>query len=448
MRAIKSGDSTITLEQTIYDRRHGCDIHLFIPTDIPLDALLGPEEYFFLNNMTFNHSYSSSQFLLPLLKSQYHLLNEESNYRSNTSLFAFHFTKSVKKERNTITTACKDKLENDEIEKMVNDFISLTNEITAKFRIVTPKNETNKAFFAQVDNYISWYVEQAYLTTGHKVPRTNELKECRLKLMRHAKLERKHREEKNYNAKATHDSPSRLTNKMRLLRKLIEHSVIINENLTTNGKRIAIKFRAGITAVLMFFVLIMMNHLRGTVEQFSFLFIFSVCSIYGLREVFKEEVMSTIWRWYNRKRAKWTFTLTDNFTKKLIGKRHIYLDYGSLKTVPKHALECKSRNKTTQEDKILHIKTRTTFEEGNFNPSFHQSQEQINIDLSPLLSLAKGKAPKYYIVENSQILEKSAERRIRLSMIVAHKNSREGNLTYNEYEIIINRRGIISVKKN
>ncbi|WP_199438613.1 hypothetical protein [Vibrio owensii] len=445
MKAVKTNATTVTFEQRIYGPKHGCDIYVIAPTDIPLNAAFGSELEFFHNSLTFKHSYSSSQFLLPLLKSQYHLLDEQDNFRNNTSLFAFHFNRSISKTASKIIEVAK--VDPELITKEVDDFISLTNEIKGKFRMVTPAQEANFTYFQQVDNYLSWKTEQAYLKLANKLPKHASHTPTRKKLMRHAKLEQSYRIEKNYNSKGTQSNPNRLSNKMRLLKRIIEAPVVIGERLYTNGKHTAYTIKALTTAFMMFFVLLIMRELQDTSEQLGMLFIVSLCAVYGAREIVREEFLSHIWSLYDRRRAKWTFVMSDNFTRKIIGRRNIYLDFSSPSKQKRLPDYVRSELKTTGQVQVLHLGTRSTFEKGNFNPNYNHSQEQINMDLRDLFFLTNGSARKIYTQSNGRILEKPTETRVALAVVVAYKNTTEGDIKHQKYKVVINSKEIVTIEK-
>lgn len=446
MKAVKTNATTVTFEQRILGKKHGCDIYIVAPTDIPLSAALGSELEFFHNNLTFKHSYSSSQFLLPLLKSQYHLLDEKSNYRDNTSLFAFHFNRSISKSASK--TAESALTHPEDSDKEVNDFISLTNEIKGKFRMVVPTRAENLNYFEQVDNYLSWKIEQAYLKLASKLPKHAKHTPARKKLMRHAKLEQAYRIEKNYNSKGTQNNPNRLSNKMRLLKMIIQNPVVIGEKLYTNGKHTTYTIKAIVTAIMMFFILIIMRELQNTSDQLGTVFFLIVCTMYGAREIIREEFLYHVWNLYDRRRAKWTFVLKDNFTKKIIGRRNIYLDFSTpswQKGLPDYV---QAELKSNIQEQVVHIGTRSTFEVDNFNPNYNHSQEQINIDLRDFLFLTNGRTRKIYSQSNGRIHEKPVENRVAVTVVVAFKNRLDGEIKHKKMKVILNNKEIVNIEQS
>ncbi|MGR5448732.1 hypothetical protein ACP3V3_02865 [Vibrio sp. PNB22_3_1] len=445
MRVTKLNEQKISLEQTLYDARNGADVYIITPTNKPLENAIGEESDFFLNHLNFRLTYSISQFLLPLLKTRYHLLQEKKNYQSNLSLFAYNFIKSISREVNLISEELSKK-ELMDCASNIHDFVSLTNEVLSKFRCSKPQKPANTSYYEKTDNYLSWRVEQAYLKLAHVLLDIKDATDIKTKLIRHSKLEREYRNENNLNSSGTANNTTRLFNKMRLFRRTLEQPIVVHEDLITlGGKRSQYTLKAGITAVVMFGLLTILNELQTNFEHLGSMLLLVICVLYGAREVLREELLMRLWRWYYRNRPKWMYSLRDNYTKRNVGFRKIYLDYLPVrlqKNLPKQVMRLLRPN---QQEQVIHLRVRSYFNKGNFNPAFQQSEEQIVIDLEPILKLIPSRNATVYEATSDTIKQESIERRVTIHLVIAYRPTKRGDVKYQQIKINANSKQIISV---
>ena len=108
-----------------------------------------------------------------------------------------------------------------------------------------------------------------------------------------------------YNSQVTLADPNRITNKMRLLQRLIEYGVVFQKelkSLNSNLKRIV---RGTVTAIIMAFVMVLVLNARTNFTEVTIALVAMLGVIYGLREIFKEDITRIIWRIIQKGLPKW-----------------------------------------------------------------------------------------------------------------------------------------------
>ena len=120
---------------------------------------------------------------------------------------------------------------------------------------------------------------------------------------------------------------TRMSNKMRLLRRLIEYPVTMKEKtieLGKNTKKIVTGLAAGI---VMIFVTIMLIKARGFLGDITASFVLVLSLIYAAREVFKDDLKIMLWRLLRKGKAKWRKQFFDANTGHLTGRQLEWLEY-------------------------------------------------------------------------------------------------------------------------
>ncbi len=135
--------------------------------------------------------------------------------------------------------------------------------ILKRLRRSVPSDKKLLKYYENIDNYLSWFTEQRCLSLVSHLPRGNDYTDIKALLIDICENETQHRLNNDYNSsKATQDQ-TRMSNKMRLLRRLIEYPVTMKEKtieLGKNTKKVVTGFAAGF---VMIFVTLMLIQARG-----------------------------------------------------------------------------------------------------------------------------------------------------------------------------------------
>lgn len=203
------------------------DIYIFVPGELGLNSDIISESEYYYTSITQKRSYYSTEVLLPLVHSRLAKRGRLSNrqYRVSLSLFAYQYVIALDK-----AVAALNKHENDSVTaEEVDEVIELTLDILKRLRRSIPYEENLKRYYVNIDNYLSWYTEQRFLSLVAHLPREGDYSTIKDRLITLCEKEQAHRKLNNYNSTSVVDDVTRLSNKMRLLRRLIEHPIVLRE---------------------------------------------------------------------------------------------------------------------------------------------------------------------------------------------------------------------------
>lgn len=129
-----------------------------------------------------------------------------------------------------------------------------------------------------------------------RAPKSSDFASERNFLFALCRSENEYREENQYNSQITLSAPNHIINKMQLLQRLIEHGVVFQKevkNINSNLNRIV---RGTVTSIIMTFVMVLVLSVRTIFTEGTIAFVAMLGFIYGLREIFKEDITRIIWR--------------------------------------------------------------------------------------------------------------------------------------------------------
>ncbi|MGK0515243.1 MAG: hypothetical protein ACI9W0_001655, partial [Gammaproteobacteria bacterium] len=225
------------------------DLYFSIPNEMGINPQTLTEESYFNNHFKSHLAYNANNIHLPLVRSRFVSKNkgEQQDYRQNLNLFCYQV-------RLALDADIKDALKIDEAEdfyKRANEVYEQSEGLLKKLRRYTPDDEKLLPFFTNADNYLSWHVEQSFLKLLDEGPRSSDYAKERNDLLQFCKSENTYRAEKSYNSETTMQDANRITNKMRLLQRLIEHGVILQRQTRFLNSYLKRLVKGTVTAVIM-----------------------------------------------------------------------------------------------------------------------------------------------------------------------------------------------------
>lgn len=197
------------------------DFYLFVPGELGLTPEVISESEFYYTSVVQKRSYYSDKTLLPLVHSRLAQRGRLSNaqYRVSLSLFAYQYVIALDKAVANLNERSSDGV----TEEQVDEVIELSLDILKRLRRSVPYEEILKRYYVNIDNYLSWYTEQKFLSLVAHLPREGDYTTVKERLITLCEREQAHRKLNKYNSSSSADDATRMTNKMRLLRRLIEH---------------------------------------------------------------------------------------------------------------------------------------------------------------------------------------------------------------------------------
>ncbi len=420
------------------------DLYFSLPVEMGINPSTLNEEEFFHSNIKNHSAYHADQLHLPLVRSRFisQKKGEQSDYRLNLNLYSYQVKKALDAD---IKQTLKLKAAAEFYPAAV-ELAEQTFSLTKKLRRYTPSDKKLNSFFENADNYLSWHIEQSFLkllTTGPKSAEFTVERELLLGLCR---SENKYRIDNKYNSQVTLDDANRITNKMRLLQRLIEYGVVFQRKtryLNINLKRFV---RGIVTAVIMAFVMLLVLNARTNFTEVTLALVAFLGLIYGLRETFKEDLTSLIWRKIQKGRPKWQNLFTNSVTKKRVLSQILWLEYIKSKDLPKtvNAMFQRRRQQNKQDAQLLHFRCDNKVMAKAFLPGYDEIQQQTFFNLTPFVRFLKKGAGRLYSLEGQKISSQGVERRYQINLILRHVCQGEESLQ--RFKITLNRSEIVNIE--
>ena len=421
------------------------DLYFSIPDDMGINAITLPEDTYFYSSIKSHLAYFSQEVHLPLVRSRFisQTKGEESDYRSNLNLFSYQFRLALD---NDLKQSLQEE-EHDIFYQSADELLEQTKSLLKKLRRYTPPDQKLSSYFENVDNYLSWYTEQSFLNLLANSPKSSEQTANRDKLFELCRSENKYREDNNYNSQITLEDPNRITNKMRLLQRLSEFGVVFKKetsNLNNTLKRLV---RGGVTTVIMGFMMSIVLNSRTVYTEVTLLLILFLGLLYGLREVFRDDLMRIIWRWIEKGRPKWLHLFHDSLSKAKMAQQTLWLEYIKENDLPEEvdALLQKRRQQNKQSAQLLHFRSELKIVSKEFMPGFEEIQNQLFFNMTPFVRFLKKGEGRLYSFEGNKISNQGVERRYQINLVLVQTNKRKQKY-YQRFKITINRSKIVNIE--
>jgi hypothetical protein len=421
------------------------DLYFSLPDEMGISPKTLEEELYFHSGIQSHSSYYSDQLHLPLVRSRFisQQKGEQSDYRLNLNLFSYQI-------RIALDTDIKQTLKLKEDKDFYPQAIELSEQISGllkKLRRYTPSDHKLRAFFENADNYLSWQVEQSFLKLLSRGPKSSDFTAERNFLFALCRRENEYREENQYNSQVTLADPNRITNKMRLLQRLIEYGVVFQKEVKSLNSNLQRIVRGTVTAIIMAFVMVLVLNARTSFTEVTIALVAMLGVIYGLRETFKEDITRVIWRIIQKGLPKWKNIYTNSVNQSRVASQTIWLEYIKSKDLPKQVdkLFQNRRQQNKQAAQLLHFRSDTRVNAKSFLPGYDEIQQRIYFNLTPFIRFLKKGEGRLYSLESSKITKQAVERRYQINVVLMHTDKQQKQQTQ-RFKITLNRSNIINIE--
>ncbi len=420
------------------------DVYLFIPGELGLTPEVLSESAFFYSSITQKRAYYSDKTLLPLVHSRLAKRGRLSTtqYRVSLSLFAYQYVIALDKAVSSLNKTDSDDVTADEVDEV----IELALDILKKLRRSIPYEENLKRYYANIDNYLSWYTEQKFLSLVSHMPRGSEYSTIKERLLTLCEKETAHRKLNRYNSAKVREDVTRLSNKMRLLRRLIEHPIVLKEKTTSMGKNVKRAVKGIATGLVMVVVTTTVILARDFLGEITASFIVSMSFIYALREIFKDDLRDILWRWLRKGKPKWKRRYFDPTTNKSFGHKLEWLDYANFSKLADRIQSIRKKRVVQREEQILHYRSHTEMSTSTFMSGYEETRETLSISLRALTRLMDKGSNKVYRLNEGQVSRESVEKRHLINLIIK-ENNHDNEPTYYRWKIVMNRSKIVDIEQ-
>ena len=421
------------------------ELYFFLPHEMRIGPETLVEEQVFYRSIRGKRFYSSAEQHLVNIEKQFLKLKQRigEDYRLHLNLMAYQISSAIE---NDVAQLGRD-LENTEEQSIDGkQLCDLIRHLLTQFRTLEPKDEKRFSYFTQADNYLSWAGEQQLLKLFMDKSFESDWTEMKSHILSLCREENDYRIQKKYNTKKTIKNPNRISNKMVLLQRVIQQGVVLKEDLKILGLGLK-RLTTGVAmALVMLFITILVLQAKNEFSNLTIAFVISMALIYGLREIFKDDVKTVLWRRVQKGRPKWRRQLIDTTSKHVMVHEKIWLEYLKPKDVPEIVSSIlKARhNQNRLESQVLFYRLQSRVRADQFPEGYKEIKEQVQISLLPFTQyLHKGKA-KLYSEQNGEIEAQSVERRYQINLIMAEKRN-DSQKVFRRFKITLNRERIVDI---
>jgi len=423
------------------------DLYFFLPKEMGIGPQSLNEEEYYHSAITGRRSYYSTGLHLPLVQSRFASQKKRTveEFRLYLNLFAYQFAVAIETDSKELSQI----EEHEAFYTTLQDLCESVRQLLKKFRRNEPSDPKWKSYFENADNYLSWFCEQRLLKLLSRAPRNSEYSEVADGVIALCRSENEHRELKRYNSQQTKDDPNRISNKMLLLRRLIQQGVVLKEEMKTLGTGLKKMTTGFATAMVMLVVSALIIKAQGVFSGLTIALVLTLAVIYGFREIFKEDIRNALWRVIQKGRPKWSRILRDTNSQAPIAKQFVWLDFMKTIELPDKVAEIlKRRHRQNKIDaEVLHYGIHTRVTQKEFLAGYTTIQEQVNFSLAPFARYLERVKAKIYKEQDGKISNDSVERRYQINMILGLRDGKN-DVEYARYKITMNRSSIIEVSQS
>ncbi|MGY0646437.1 MAG: hypothetical protein ACW7DN_17860, partial [Paraglaciecola chathamensis] len=202
-----------------------------------------------------------------------------------------------------------------------------------------------------------------------------------------------------------------------------------------------------VTAIIMAFVMLLVLNARTNFTEVTIALVGMLGVIYGLREIFKEDITRLIWRRIQKGLPKWRLLYSHSVTKSKVARQTIWLEYISSKDLPTQIDKVfqTRRQQNKQAAKLLHFRSETKVNAKSFLPGYDEIQQRIYFNLTPFVRFLRKGEGRLYSLENQKITKQAVERRYQINVVMMHTNkAREQQIQ--RFKLTLNRSNIINIE--
>ncbi|MDD8061325.1 MULTISPECIES: hypothetical protein [Shewanella] len=424
------------------------DLYFYLPTEMGIGSHTLDEEEYYHSGILGRRSYYSKGLHLPLVQSRFISLNKRTmeEFRLYLNLFAYQFAVAIETDGKEL----RQKSDASEFYLALDELCDVVLQLLKKFRRNEPSDPKWKSYFEHADNYLSWFCEQQLLKILAHSPRSSDFSEVKDKALDLCRSENYYREQVcKYNSMQTQQDANRISNKMLLLRRLIQQGVVLKEELKPLGVGLK-KFVTGLaTGLVMLVVSALIIKAQGFFNGLTLTLVLTLAVIYGFREIFKEDFRNAMWRFIQRGRPRWSRILRDTSTQAIVAKQLVWLEFMRSQDIPDTVSEImKHRNSQNKVDStVLHYRIATKVANKPFEAGYSEIQEQVNFSLVPFARhLERGKA-KIYKESDGNISNESVERRYQVNLVAVLRDGKQ-QPEYARFKVTMNRSSIVEITES
>lgn len=419
---------------------------LFIPAELGLNSTLLDEQVFYKQGIQIHRTYQSTATLEPLVRSRLiRRMNRERGrtdpqYRMSLSLYGYEYVTAMEQASLRILQG-----DQEDIRASLGELIELSGSILKRFRRNKPDDSTLSLYFINIDNYLSWITEQLFLRLAGEVNFADNQKDLQELLMRIAQRESKYRQDMEYNIGRAAQDSIRLSSKMRLLRRLIEHPVSMRRVGQELGEKQQKIVKAIVAAIVMSIMSMLVFQTRDALGDITAIFVLIMALLYAGRELFREDLQKKLWNWIRKGRPKWRYQFVDVNSEQVIGTALEWFDYKRFEDLPESIQKARKGSTQQREETVARLKSYSKMLPARFMSGYAGTRETISFDLSLLQPLMNQSTYPIYSQEDGEVKREDVERRYVLNLVTSEQVGQKKEKVQ-RWKVTVNYSRILSIE--
>src|SRR5690606_33733142 len=396
----RKGDYRLQFTRTLKEAgRYRVELYLFTPHEGDFPVWTLTEKNFFLNSL-------SHRFGLMGLPDQDRVSMADSSFALLSPHYEIMYGSQLFQYRASLDRLRQQILASGLTAEPLRRALRLSQNLALRLRRSKPKQSSQHRYFHHMDVYFSWRSEQFFLecmTLEGYAEQDEELKEAIREFLRQ---EQQYRLEHEY-LSDLEGTPTRLWNRMHLYHRLLEYPVVLRAKLTELGEGTRKLVKAVSTMLIMSLFTYFLFNTRAGNQQLSMTLLLTIALVYALRDLLRDDMISTITRRLRKGKPRWRIRLSMPYTKKLMAHQWVWLDYRKLSELPREVLEHAGSWVTSEERWIIHYRSQLTL--GKTALEKDQFQERLSLDCEALCELIQTTGNRLFVSADPTAPDASVE---------------------------------------
>ena len=436
------------------------ELYFFIPLDLKLSSQNLSEQELYHTYLNTKHTYFEESNAIKELTGSIEYNDQKSieKYRLNLSLNAYQYSLALEREvadlielikspsGHTEDSIIEDDSESISLLNKVQGLVTLINNFLTQFRKNKPQRNKALRFYENTDNYISWLTEQKIIELILCIQNKDIFFDLEDMLLDLCKSESQYRKVNNYNSTESEKDINRISNKMRLLRKLIEYPVTLNKTIIPLGKRTEKIVKGSATAIIMLFVSYFLIEARDFFNNITVLLIFVISVIYAFREVLKEDLNVYLRKLIRKGKPNWKTFLYDSNSSNLLGTKLEWLEVIKYDALPFSIKEMRKRSISQKESTIIKYRRLMQIFPSNFLIGYKKSREIFDINMNFLTNSMEKGTKIVFTRQQNEVVKHNVDKRYTINLISKISDSHNNDLIQ-RWKIIMNKDQILDVQE-
>lgn len=323
--------------------------------------------------------------------------------------------------------------------------LRLSQNFAQRLRKATPAQSKQQRYYRLVDIYFSWLSEQFFLECMTREGWSELDQELQDAIREFLQQELQHRGKFKY-ANDFHGNPTRVWNRMRLYRRLLEYPLLLRSEVNELGAGTRKAVKAASTMLIMSLFTYFLFNVRAGSQKLSLALLLSIAFIYALRDLLRDDMVTGITRWLRKGRPRWKIRLLTPYTNKLLAQQKAWLDYRKVPELPQQVLERSGKWAAHEERQIICYRSVLDLDKAALEQD--QIQERLRIDCEGLCEMIQTTRNNLFVLADQQDLSSpvqahSIEKQHDYNLLLVYTGPGQGYSLAQRWRLQLARNGIV-----